>query len=82
MKITKFKATKQKKKEMTCKNCIFLEVNKGYTQIYVNDDKRWKKNVESISFFCKKKEKFVRRATRYRGCPDKQTMRLTDYATG
>ena len=79
MEITRFKAEKQKKKEMTCQYCIHLKVEKGYTQIYVNDDKRWKKMVEAISFFCNKKVKYVRRATRYKGCPDKQTTTLETY---
>ena len=78
METTRFKVEKKKKKEMVCKYCIFLHVEKGYTQIYVNDDRKWKKNVEAISFFCKKKEKYVRRQTRYRGCPDKQTTTLED----
>ena len=67
METTKFKIEKKKKKEMTCKYCIFLQVEKGYIQVYVNDDRKWKKNVEAISFFCKFKGKYVRRATRYNG---------------
>ena len=79
MEITKFRTEKKQKKEMTCKYCIYLQVEKGYKQTYVNDDRKWKKNVEAISFFCKKKGTYIRRATRYKGCPDKQTVTLEAY---
>ena len=78
MEITKFKILYNKKKRgLICKNCIYLQVEKGYVQIYVNDDKNWKKWVESISFFCKFKGKYVRRDKSL--CGDKQTVTLEAY---
>ncbi len=78
MKKTMYKVT-QKKKEMTCRNCIYLEVSTGYTQIVVNDALNWKKRVEQLSFFCNKKQAYIHQKTRYKGCPHKQTGVLTDY---
>ena len=85
METTRFKVEKKKKKEMVCKYCIFLQIEKGYTQIYVNDDRKWKKNVEEISFFCKDENKknkrggkYITRASRYKSCNYKQTTMLED----